>query len=122
VQYHLGSDSLSTAVDNCSLFGRAPGPSPLVLYVFSCCIRNPWHVARCILLHFLSTPFLATISLVLWVSLPLVLYFGPIAVNFFYIMCLQEQGNSIQRYRSLFEVVLHPLFPIPSLVKKKSKF
>lgn len=82
VQYHLGSDSLSTAVDNCSLFGRAPGPSPLVLYVFSCCIRNPWHVARCILLHFLSTPFLATISLVLWVSLPLVLYFGPIAVNF----------------------------------------
>ena len=77
VQYHLGSDSLSTAVDNCSLFGRAPGPSPLVLYVFSCCIRNPWYVPRCILLHFLSTPFpatidqsctlgLATISLVLW--------------------------------------------------------
>ena len=82
VQYHLGSDSLSTAVDNCSLFGRAPGPSPLVLYVFSCCIRNPWYVARCILLHFLSTPFPDTISLVLWVSLPLVLYFGPIAVNF----------------------------------------
>ena len=43
-QYHLGSGSLSTAIDNCSLYGRMPGPSSLVHHVFSCCIRNQWCV------------------------------------------------------------------------------
>ena len=43
-QYHLGSGSLSTAIDNCSLCGRMPGPSSLVHHVFSCCIRNQWCV------------------------------------------------------------------------------
>ena len=43
-QYHLGSGSLSTAIDNCSLYYRMPGPSSLVHHVFSCCIRNQWCV------------------------------------------------------------------------------
>lgn len=41
-QYNLSSGSLSPAVDSCSLYGRAPGPSNLVHYIFSCCIRNQW--------------------------------------------------------------------------------
>lgn len=43
-QYHLSSGSLSPAIDNCSLYGRAQGPSNLVHYIFSCCIRNRWYV------------------------------------------------------------------------------
>ncbi|KAF2934612.1 uncharacterized protein [Oryza sativa Japonica Group] len=42
VKYHLSSGSLSLAIDNCSLYGRAPGPSSLVHYIYSCCIRNRW--------------------------------------------------------------------------------
>ncbi|TVU12723.1 hypothetical protein EJB05_46378, partial [Eragrostis curvula] len=41
-QYNLGSGSLSPAIDTCSLYGRAQGPSNLVHYIFSCCIRDPW--------------------------------------------------------------------------------
>ena len=41
-QYHLSSGSLSPAIDNCSLYGRTPGPSSLVHHVFSCSIRNQW--------------------------------------------------------------------------------
>ncbi|TVU27654.1 hypothetical protein EJB05_19150, partial [Eragrostis curvula] len=41
-QYHLRSGSVSPAIDTCSLYGRKPGPSCLVHYIFSCCIRNRW--------------------------------------------------------------------------------
>ncbi|KAF8726219.1 hypothetical protein HU200_019674 [Digitaria exilis] len=41
-QYHFGSGSLSPAIDSCSLYGRAQGPSNLVHYIFSCLIRNRW--------------------------------------------------------------------------------
>jgi hypothetical protein len=34
-QYHLSSGSLSPAIDDCSLYGRAPGPSSLIHYIFS---------------------------------------------------------------------------------------
>ena len=43
-QYHLSSGSLSPAIDNCSFYGRTPGPSSLVHHVFSCSIRNQWCV------------------------------------------------------------------------------
>ncbi|CAO1946584.1 unnamed protein product [Urochloa humidicola] len=42
-QYHLSSGSLTPAIDNCSLFGHAPGPSSLVHYIFSCCTRDLWN-------------------------------------------------------------------------------
>ncbi|PUZ62879.1 hypothetical protein GQ55_3G022000 [Panicum hallii var. hallii] len=45
-QYHLSSGSLSPAIDNCSLYGRTPGPSSLVHHIFSCCIRNQWYEQR----------------------------------------------------------------------------
>lgn len=45
VKYHLSSGSLSLAIDNCSLYDRAPGPSSLVHYIYSCCIRNRWYVS-----------------------------------------------------------------------------
>ncbi|KAL6639579.1 hypothetical protein ACP70R_023309 [Stipagrostis hirtigluma subsp. patula] len=41
--YHLRSGTLSSAIDDCSLYGRAPGPSSLTHYIFSCCIRNRWN-------------------------------------------------------------------------------
>ncbi|KAG0520111.1 hypothetical protein BDA96_08G045300 [Sorghum bicolor] len=42
-QYHLSSGSLTPAIDSCSLYGRAPGPSSLVHYIFSCCTRDLWN-------------------------------------------------------------------------------
>uniref|UniRef100_A0A0A9CVC2 KIB1-4 beta-propeller domain-containing protein n=1 Tax=Arundo donax TaxID=35708 RepID=A0A0A9CVC2_ARUDO len=39
-QYNLSSGSLSPAIDSCCLYGRALGPSSLIHYIFSCCIRN----------------------------------------------------------------------------------
>jgi len=44
-QYHLSSGSLTPAIDNCSLYGRAPGPSSLIHYIFSCCTRDLWYVS-----------------------------------------------------------------------------
>ncbi|CAD6268369.1 unnamed protein product [Miscanthus lutarioriparius] len=45
-QYHLSSGSLTPAIDNCSLYGRAPGPSSLIHYIFSCCTRDLWYEPR----------------------------------------------------------------------------
>ncbi|GJM87402.1 hypothetical protein PR202_ga03352 [Eleusine coracana subsp. coracana] len=42
VQYNLTSGTFSPAIDTCSLYGRAPGPSSLVHYIFSCCDRDEW--------------------------------------------------------------------------------
>jgi hypothetical protein len=44
-QYHLSSGSLTPAIDDCSLYGLAPGPSSLVHYIFSCCTRDLWYVS-----------------------------------------------------------------------------
>ncbi|GJM87474.1 hypothetical protein PR202_ga03433 [Eleusine coracana subsp. coracana] len=41
-QYNLTTGTLSPAIDTCSLYGRAPGPSNLVHYIFSCCNRDNW--------------------------------------------------------------------------------
>jgi hypothetical protein len=43
-QYHISSGTLLPAIDNCSLYGLAPGPSSVVLYIFSCCDRYLWCV------------------------------------------------------------------------------
>ncbi|KAF8731806.1 hypothetical protein HU200_015745 [Digitaria exilis] len=42
-QYHLSSGTWSRAIDDCSLYGRAQGPSSLVLYIYSCCTRTLWY-------------------------------------------------------------------------------
>ncbi|CAL5066286.1 unnamed protein product [Urochloa decumbens] len=42
-QYHLSSGTWSPAIDDCSLYGRAQGPSSLVHYVVSCCTRTLWN-------------------------------------------------------------------------------
>ncbi|CAL5079384.1 unnamed protein product [Urochloa decumbens] len=42
-QYHLSSGTWSPAIDDCSLCGRAQGPSSLVHYVVSCCTRTLWN-------------------------------------------------------------------------------
>ncbi|KAL6640714.1 hypothetical protein ACP70R_021837 [Stipagrostis hirtigluma subsp. patula] len=45
-QYHLNSGSVSPAIDDCSLYGNAQGPSCLVHYIFSCCILDRWYEQR----------------------------------------------------------------------------
>jgi len=42
-QYHLSSGTWSPAIDDCSLYGRASGPSNLVHYIYSCCTRSLWY-------------------------------------------------------------------------------
>ncbi|KAL6847471.1 hypothetical protein ACP4OV_023324 [Aristida adscensionis] len=41
-EYHLSSGTFSPAMDDCRLYGDAPGPSSLVHHIFSCCFRYQW--------------------------------------------------------------------------------
>jgi hypothetical protein len=43
VQYHLISGTWSSATDQCSLYGPAPGPCSLIHLIYNCCIRNRWY-------------------------------------------------------------------------------
>lgn len=42
-QFHISSGTWSPAIDDCSLYGHAPGPSSLIHYIFSCCTRTLWN-------------------------------------------------------------------------------
>jgi hypothetical protein len=74
-QYHLSSDTVSPAIDDCSLYGLAQGPSNLIHYLFSCRTRSLWYVDVFTLFFLVKLSFL----------LPFVLCFGLAIIIF---MCL----------------------------------
>jgi hypothetical protein len=44
VQYHLISGTWSSATDQCSMYGSAPGPCSLIHLIYNCCIHNRWYL------------------------------------------------------------------------------